>query len=390
MRTTIRMGLLVLFIMLGIWSPTAWSGWFTGVSDWFDDNLIDPQDGMMDASDYLASAAGFLPVPIIITEPAVGFGLGLAVAYFHPPKELDSEAHPHHGPPSISVGFAAETDNGTYLYGGAHSGVWKDDHIRYVGALAQINVNMTFYPERMGDGPINDNGIKFNIDGAFVLQEMQFRLHESNWWIGGNYLYVTADNTFKLGENLPPDFPDPKFGFDLAALGVFIEYDGRNTIFTPSKGLAAKFEYKNYDDNWGSDFDYDHFMGSLYHYTPFGDYSSLGLRLEAEKVNGNTPFFAYPFVNLRGIPAMRYQGSDVITGEIEYLWGITPRWSLVFFAGLGHTSAIREFNGKSRTVGAGGTGFRYRLARKYGLQAGLDIARGPEDTSIYLTVGSAW
>ena len=36
------------------------------------DNLIDPQDGMMDASDYLASARGFLPVPIIITEPAVG------------------------------------------------------------------------------------------------------------------------------------------------------------------------------------------------------------------------------------------------------------------------------------------------------------------------------
>ena len=32
----------------------------------------------------------------------------------------------------------------------------------------------------------------------------------------------------------------------------------------------------------------------------------------------------------------------------------------------------------------------YRLAKKQGLQAGVDIARGPEDTSIYLTVGSAW
>ena len=390
MRTSIRMGLLAVFIIVGMWSPAASSSWFTGVSDWFDENMIDPQDGMMDASDYLASASGFLPVPIIITEPAVGFGLGLAVAYFHPPDELDSEAHPHRGPPSISVGFAAKTDNGTYLYGGAHSGVWKDDHIRYVGALAQINVNLTFYPKSLGSGPVGDNGIKFNIDGTFVLQEMQFRLKESNWWIGGNYLYVTADNTFKLDAVLPPDLPNPQFGFDLAGLGVFVEYDGRNTTFTPSKGLAAKFEYKNYDDNWGSDFDYDHYMGSLYHYTPFGNYSSLGLRLEAEKVSGNTPFFAYPFVNLRGIPAMRYQGSNVITGEIEYLWGLTPRWTLVFFAGAGRTSAIHSFNGKSETVGAGGLGFRYRLARKFGLQTGVDVARGPEDTSIYLTVGSAW
>ena len=54
------------------------------------------------------------------------------------------------------------------------------------------------------------------------------------------------------------------------------------------------------------------------------------------------------------------------------------------------TTAINEFRGEGQTVGAGGLGFRYRLARKQGLQTGVDIARGPEDTSIYLTVGSAW
>ena len=29
-------------------------------------------------------------------------------------------------------------------------------------------------------------------------------------------------------------------------------------------------------------------------------------------------------------------------------------------------------------------------ARKLGMQVGMDVARGPEETSIYLTVGSAW
>jgi hypothetical protein len=365
------------------WSPTA-------LSSWFSDTLIDPEDGMLDASDYLASARGFLPIPVIITEPAVGYGLGLAVAYFHAPKEIDNEEHPHHGPPSISVGFGAKTENGTYMYGGAHSGVWKDDHIRYLGAVAKININMTYYPDGLIGEIIGDDGIGFNIDGAFLLQEAQFRLKESNWWMGGSFMYVNADNTFKLFDDLPIELPNPTFNFTLGALSVFVAYDGRNSTFTPTDGLSAKLKYQNFDESWGSDFNYDQFSGQVFKYMPFGDYSSLGLRLEAETVNGDVPFFGYPFVKLRGIPAMRYQGQDMVLGEAEYLWGFTPRWSLVLFGGVGHTTAIDDLDGENRTVAAGGLGFRYRLARKLPLQAGIDIARGPEDTSFYITVGSAW
>lgn len=365
----------------GMWAPAVWSGM---IGDWYNDTLVDPEDGMLDASDYLASASGFLPVPIIITEPAVGFGLGLAVAYFHAPKKLDPDEHPHKGPPSISIGFGAKTENGTYMYGGGHMGVWKEDHIRYMGVLAKINVNMTFYVEG------GNEGIKFNIDGTFLLQDVKFRLRESNWWLGANYVYTTAQNTFEFGALLPPELPDPEFDFDLGGVGVFVEYDSRNSIFTPTSGLSAKLTYKNFDDTWGGDYDYDDYSASLFHYTPFGAYSSLGLRLEGQAVSGDVPFFSYPFVGLRGIPAMRYQGKSVLVGEAEYLWGVTPRWTVVFFAGAGRTSSIEQFNDSSRTVAAGGLGFRYRLARKLGLQTGVDIARGPEDTSIYFTVGSAW
>ena len=209
-------------VWVGLWAPIAWSG---GIGDWFKDTLIDPEDGMLDASDYLASARGFLPVPIIITEPAVGFGLGLAAAYFHTPKDLDPEEHSHQGPPSISVVLGAKTDNGTWFYGGAHMGVWKDDHIRYLGALAKVNVNMTFYVDGRDDRFRLDEGIKFNIDGKFLLQEAKFRLRESNWWLGGNYVYITAQNTFKFGESLPPEIPEPVFDFDLGGIGVFVQYD---------------------------------------------------------------------------------------------------------------------------------------------------------------------
>ena len=42
------------------------------------EKFIDPTDGQFDTSGWLIDNKGFLPVPIIITEPAVGAGLGLA------------------------------------------------------------------------------------------------------------------------------------------------------------------------------------------------------------------------------------------------------------------------------------------------------------------------
>jgi len=42
----------------------------------------DPQDGAFDASEFLLDKKGFLPVPIVITEPAVGFGGGAALLFF--------------------------------------------------------------------------------------------------------------------------------------------------------------------------------------------------------------------------------------------------------------------------------------------------------------------
>lgn len=364
----------------------AWSG---AIGDWFRDNMIDEQDGKVDMSDYLSGATGFFPVPIIITEPAVGVGIGAAVAYFHPPKDIDSSVHPHSGPPSISVGFAAVTENDTKLGGGAHLGSWRDDHIRYLGALAAADVNLKFFPN-LGEPGTESDGIRFNVEGTFLYQQLQFRLRESNWWLGGNFLYIDAKNSFDDGGEPGSELPGPQAEFQQGGLGAFVEYDGRNTVFTPSKGLKGLVEYRNYDKRWGSDFNYDQVLASLHHFTPFGDYSSLGVRLEAETVSGDVPFFGYPYVNLRGMPALRYQGEDVVTLEVEYLWGLTPRWSLALFAGAGRTTSVDIFGTDDDTVAAGGAGVRYRLARKLGLQVGFDVARGPEETAFYLTVGSAW
>jgi len=53
----------------------------------FFEQFIDPHDNKFDASNWLLNKKGFLPVPIIITEPAVGYGAGVALLFFHPKKD---------------------------------------------------------------------------------------------------------------------------------------------------------------------------------------------------------------------------------------------------------------------------------------------------------------
>jgi hypothetical protein len=62
---------------------------------------------------------------------------------------------------------------------------------------------------------------------------------------------------------------------------------------------------------------------------------------------------------------------------------------VVAFGGAG-VARLDERYARDKWAGAAGAGFRYELARKFGLHVGLDVARGPEETAVYLQVGNAW
>jgi len=102
------------------------------------------------------------------------------------------------------------------------------------------------------------------------------------------------------------------------------------------------------------------------------------------------PFYQLPFVELRGVPVARYQDERTAAAEVELRWNLTPRWALIGFTGIGRAWGARTTFGEADNITAWGAGFRYLVARRLGLYAGLDIARGPEDTALYIQAGSAW
>ena len=93
---------------------------------------------------------------------------------------------------------------------------------------------------------------------------------------------------------------------------------------------------------------------------------------------------------LRGAPIMRYQGEEMAQIEAELRWQFWKRFSVVGFVGGGAAWNDFERFDSTQTVVTGGTGFRYEIARKYGIHMGLDVAFGPDNTAVYIQVGSAW
>ena len=361
------------------------------LASYFDD-FIDPKDGKFDASQWLSSQSGFLPVPLIISDPAVGYGGGLAVAFMHDPEEdvTEAEDDPNsmlHLPPSVSFGAGAYTENESWMLAGGHIASWKEDTIRYTGAGGYGDFNLKFYGVESGSNP-NDNAFSFNITGFFLLQEMIYRIKQSNVFAGARFSYLTSDVKFKLFEDIP-EIDDQTIDSNTGGLGLIVKFDNRDNIMSPNSGHHIKFEPMFYNEAFGGDFNYTKVKLASFSYFPLSKFV-IGVRLEGDFSDGDVPFYDSPFIDLRGIPAMRYQGEEVVVGELDVRFDITPRWSLTGFVGSGWTAdSVSELGDQSGEV-AGGAGVRYLMARRYGLRVGFDVAVGPEDTVVYLGVGSAW
>ena len=76
--------------------------------------------------------------------------------------------------------------------------------------------------------------------------------------------------------------------------------------------------------------------------------------------------------------------------EVEARWQFYGRWSAVAFGGAGATRTKRQTSTTTQSIGSGGLGFRYELASKFGMHAGIDVAHSPGTTALYFVVGNAW
>ncbi len=342
----------------------------------------DSTDNAIDMSDWLLNKKGFLVYPTIITEPAVGYGGAGAAIYFH------SSYNDRKAPPSMSGVFGMGTANGTWGAGIFHVGYWKKDRIRYMGTVGRMNVNVEFYGSG-NNGLLNIESVNMNMDSWFLLQQLKFRIAESNFFAGGKYIFFNTSNTFDIPIDIP-EFDGIHLKSTLSEATAILNFDTRNNIFSPTKGFYFELS-GTYSDTWmGGDDLYGRLTTREIGYIPATNNIMVGVRNENTFSFGDVPFYVRPIVILRGAPLMKYQNKNTTVTEVQVDWNFYRRWNLVGFTGIGNAFAsFGEFN-EGKSVANIGTGFRYLLARKFGMQMGMDFAQSTDDFAFYFVFGTSW
>jgi hypothetical protein len=343
------------------------------------DAFVDPIDGAFDASAWLSTRRGFVPLVVPITEPAIGYGAAAGLVFFHPrPGGAARPASEGGGftPPSLSAALGFATSNGSWGAGGGHMGIWRDDAIRYLGGALYASLNLDYFGATQA-------ARRFNIEAVPVIQEIGFRVGGSRLYAGGRYAFAHSDVRFT---GAPPDGVLGSSATSVVSgAGGVLTWDARDTIFTPSDGTRAEVSFLWFDPALGSDYRYWKLSAYELGYFPIAKAVTAALRVDAQLAGGDVPFYALPYVRLRGVPALRYQGKSVVVAETEVRWDVVRRWSAVGFAGAGAVDALQD-----EVAWSVGAGFRYLLARAFGLRMGLDVARGPEEWALYVVFGNGW
>ncbi len=355
----------------------------------------DSIDHQFDLSDFIINQKGFVPVPAIITEPALGgFGGALAPVFIEPnkPKEVDGKFYPM--APDVTTVFGGYTVNNSWAIGGARVGLIPKWGIKYAVAGGYANVNMDYY---FNFDKLNQStDFEFNIKTIPIMASVTKQLRNPRFSLGIRYLFTHNDLSIKSDngnsvwrqklDSLVADY----ISGNVAKLGFQSSYDSRDNTFTPDKGIKINFS-ADWSHPWvGSDYKYGQFEGAVYYYLPLRHNLITGLRFDMQQVVGDVPFYIKPFIDMRGVPTARYAGKTTILAEVEERWDVVPRWSVMLFGGTG--KAFDQYNQFKDADWAWsyGTGFRYLMARKLKLRMGVDVAMGPEGFTYYIVFGSSW
>ncbi|MCG2595679.1 outer membrane protein assembly factor [Ramlibacter sp. XY19] len=342
-------------------------------------------DGWLDISGFLDEAYGFIPLVIPITEPAVGVGGVAALAFIDKPP---GEAAAGFGRPNISVVGALGTDNGTR---GAFAGDmrhWAGDRVKTLVGVIRASVNLDFYGAGR-DPVLRDHPNSYNLDTTALVAQARYRVGSSQAWVGLGYAVAAT----KVRFNAPVDAdvqPSREHESRVGGLLPIVSFDSRDNVFTPNAGTYLELSAGLFDKALGSDTNFQRVNLTGIQYWPVSRDLTVGVIASSVASAGDVPFYLRPYIALRGVPVMRYQGDMTAQAEAEVRWRFWQRFSLVAFAGAGGSRNEGARNRATQNVTAGGVGFRYEIARKYGLHLGIDAATGPAGPAYYVQFGSAW
>jgi hypothetical protein len=318
--------------------------------------------------------SSWLLVPTVSASPKLGASFGGMAGYMH---YFDPQSRV-----SIFGGNFQYTTTGSVIAALFAKTSFRADHHRLL-ALAAGGKIKNDYDDFLGTGM----PLKSEDDLRAVATRYEYRIR-GNWFIGAQAVY---SNYQILGQSeLDNELLQTLglTGFSGGGIGALVNYDSRDSEFSPHKGWLVNINNIAYREWIAGQYNYDVYRADLRYYWGLSDRLVLALR-QNNQWTSDAPRSAYAPITLRGYKFGQYLGQYMSSVEAEARVRLAARWTTTAFVGVGCLYGGSLGCNESENIYPDvGVGVQYILKPVEGMVLNLEYAKGKGDEQgVYMKFG---
>ena len=324
----------------------------------------------------------FLGGPFYSSESK--FGIGLVAAAVYRSNSSDSTCMPS----NISI-YGDISTSLLFSIGLSGNHVSCDDGMRLNYDLDFVHFPTKFWGIGYENCSVKANETKYT--------EFSIRTKVQALWRLADNLYVgpTADVDHVHASKIKGDsalWQGQPFTNTSVGVGVAVNYDTRDNLTAPRKGVLLSLEQKFFPRvlfNGNHGFSLTEFSGNIYF--PAWKNSTIAARLHGRFTYGNPPWCMLSSVGgsytMRGYYENRYRDKNAIDFTVELRQKIWRRWGVVAWGGVGSVFRSKGIHFKELLPNAG-IGIRWEFKKNVNVR--LDYGFGRGESGIIFSINEAF
>ncbi|MFM9908072.1 MAG: BamA/TamA family outer membrane protein [Chitinophagaceae bacterium] len=340
------------------------------------------QDSIKTRKNYKIAA---FPIAFYSPETSVGIG-GLGTVTFRKKKNLAQQY-----PSQVSFGAALTFEKQLLLYIPFRIYLRNDQFLTY-GEVGYYKYSYYFYG--IGNAQATDYRELYKVNFPRIKINALIKARE-NLFFGLRYWF----ENFKIKETEPgkqlatDNTIVGRTGSTVSGIGPVINYDSRDNIFYPTRGIFLDAAVQFYRPLTGSNFEYTRYTTDFSFYIPGKRNRVWAFNVFGDFIDGIVPFNQLAFLGsnkkMRGFYEGRFRDKNSLILGGEYRFPVYKRFGAVAFANAGAVNKnLTDLPSYIRT--SYGAGIRYALNPKEKINIRIDAAFGKNTSGFYFTIGEAF
>lgn len=330
----------------------------------------------------------FYGFPVFFYLPETRFGAGGAGIYSFRFKSNSTNARPSR----VNFGFAVTQNRQLLLYF-PYQLFPQNGNYNIYGEIGWYRYNFYFFG--VGNEQAPDYSEKYAVDFPRIRINALRRLKQGLY--AGVRLWYEDWRLSELDQNgqlVMETIPGSNGGM-VSGAGVVINYDTRNNIFFPEKGVLIEGAFQSFGKSTGSEFTFTRTLVDAAAYIKPLKSGVVAFNGIADLNSGTPPFYLMALMGgtkrMRGFYEGRFRDNNLVLLQTEWRQHIWKRFGAVAFGGAGIVADKVSNMHIANTRFTYGLGLRFTLDKKEHINIRLDYGRGSYNSSgFYLTIGEAF